>query len=150
MPNLIPSAEFDDLTATVQQNCHVSDAFYAGNYTMCVFLLKMREYYRWEQGIALTAELNRESVGDWLVERERSWDEIENEKFETLPASGGARIDAFDADTVNGQLLSSKFVYSSGKGLYSKPHFFIGDLENRTRSGISRYWCRVTSMPVTS
>lgn len=135
MPNLIPSAEFDDLTATVQQNCHVSDAFYAGNYTMCVFLLKMREYYRWEQGIALTAELNRESVGDWLVERERSWDEIENEKFETLPASGGARIDAFDADTVNGQLLSSKFVYSSGKGLYSKPHFFIGDLEKQDTIG---------------
>ncbi|MFV1998063.1 MAG: Sfum_1244 family protein [Acidiferrobacterales bacterium] len=135
MPNSKPSAELDNLTATVQRNCHVSDALYAGNYTMCVFLLKMREYYRWEQGIALTGELDRESVGDWLVERERTWDRIENEDFEPLPAHDGDSINAFDTNAVNGQLLSKKYVYSSGKGLYNKPHFFIGDLEKRDTIG---------------
>jgi len=135
MPNFIPLTEIDDLAATVQQNCHVSDAFYADNYTMCVFLLKMREYYRWEQGIALTEPLDRESVGDWLVERERTWGEIEDEKFEPLPASSGARMDAFDNGAMNRHLLPAKYVYSSGKGLYSKPHFFIGDLVKQDTVG---------------
>jgi hypothetical protein len=109
----------------------VSDAFYAGNYTMCVFLLKMREYYRWEQGIPLTEELNRKDVGGWLVARERIWDDIKNQEFNPLPARDGSSIDVFDTDAINEQLLSDNYVYSSGKGLYSKPHFFVGDLEKQ-------------------
>lgn len=135
MSTLMTSAEFDNLVAAVQQNCHVSDAFYAGNYTMCVFLLKMREYYRWEQGTPLTEELNREDVGKWLVARERAWDDIEREEFDSLPLNHNCRIEAFDTDAINGQLLSNKYVYSSGKGLYGKAHFFIGDLQNRDKIG---------------
>lgn len=133
MPNHKLSANFDNLVATVQHNCHVSDAFYAGNYTMCIFLLKMREYFRWEQRIPLTTELDRDEVGDWLVARERTWGDIEREEFDLLPGRDGSSIDAFDANAINEQLLSNEYVYSGGKGLYSKPHFFIGDLVNRTR-----------------
>jgi len=55
------------LSETVQKNCHISDARYAGNYSMCIFLLKMREYYRWEHGLSLTQEIQRSKVGDWMV-----------------------------------------------------------------------------------
>ena len=135
MNHLMPSAEFNKLVATVQQNCHVSDAFYAGNYTMCVFLLKMREYYRWEQEIPLTEELSRDGVSDWLVARERTWGDIEREEFAPLPGRDGTSIKAFDTGTINEQLLSNKYVYSSGKGLYGKPHFFVGDLVKQDKTG---------------
>lgn len=40
------------LIKTVQKNCDIADARHAGDYTLCVYLLKMREMYRWEQGIS--------------------------------------------------------------------------------------------------
>ena len=39
---------FPQLAETVQRNCDISDARHAGEYGLCTFLLKMREYYRWE------------------------------------------------------------------------------------------------------
>ncbi len=134
MPTLISSAEFDTLVATVQRNCHVSDALYAGNYTMCIFLLKMREYYRWEKDLPLTAKLNRKDVGNWLVAREQSWDDIEGEDYEKLSAGNG-RTNAFETTAINAQLLPDNYIYSSGIGLYGKPHFFIGDLEKQDKIG---------------
>ncbi len=118
---------FSKLVDTVQQNCHISDAQYAGYYTLCVFLLKMREYYRWENGISLTESLPREGVGEWLVERERAWDELDELEFSRIPV-GASEHDPFDADAINRELIPAGYVYSGGVGLYSKPHFFIGDL----------------------
>jgi hypothetical protein len=125
---------FGKLVDTVQQNCHISDAQYAGHYTMCVFLLKMREYYRWENGIPLTEPLPREGVGNWLVERERAWNELDELEFARVPV-GAARHDPFDADAINRELVPSGYVYSGGTGLYSKPHFFIGDLVRQEQAG---------------
>ena len=75
---------FEQLVSTVQKNCHVSDARYAGNYSMCTFLLKMREYYRWEQGYAPHAKLPHQEVGEWLQAREKLWEELEEESFAPL------------------------------------------------------------------
>lgn len=55
------------LTESVQKNCHISDAQYAGHYTLCVFLLKMREYYRWENAIPQSQRLPKEAVGKSVV-----------------------------------------------------------------------------------
>ena len=126
--------EINKLVEKVQQNCHVSDAFYAGNYTMCIFLLKMREFYRWEQRIPLTETLPREKVGDWLVAREQAWDEIEHEEFHPLPVEDQL-IDPYEAEAINEILLPQGYVYSGGTGLYSKPHFFVGDLERQEKIG---------------
>lgn len=115
------------LTATVQHNCHISDALYAGHYTVCVFLLKMREYYRWEQGLPLTAPLKREEIGEWLVAREAKWDEIEDESWLPLEL-GSSDIAPYEADKINHILVPAGHVYSSGTGLFNKPHFFIGEL----------------------
>ena len=57
------------VVATVQKNCHISDAQYAGDYTLCVFLLKMREFYRWEHGSAFADQPPRAEIGAWIAER---------------------------------------------------------------------------------
>jgi len=51
--------DLDAIVGAVRQNCHRSDAQYAGDLTLCTFLLKMRELYRWENAIPLTGEMPR-------------------------------------------------------------------------------------------
>lgn len=131
--------DIKDLTETVQQNCHISDAAYAGNYTLCIFLLKMREYYRWEMGLPLTAPLKREDVREWLVARETQWEEIEDDELSPLQLDEVA-IDPYDAARVNQRINTEGFVYSGGMGLFSKPHFFIGELKRHEQiEGVSIY-----------
>lgn len=124
------------LINTIQANCHISDAKYAGNYSMCIFLLKMREYYRWENEIPLTDNLPAQQVGDWLVRREQCWQDIETDSYRPLPL-GQDCIDPFDPASVNKQLLPLGYVYSSGYGVFNKPHFFLGDLvKQEQRDGV--------------
>ncbi len=119
---------------TVQANCHISDARYAGNYTMCIFLLKMRDLYRWEQDIPLTGEIAKADFGDWLVSRENMWDGCEQQDFAPLPLPG-EDVDCYDMAEINSQLLPLGYVYSSGYGLFSKPNFYVGKLLRQERCG---------------
>ncbi|HEC13165.1 MAG TPA: hypothetical protein ENI80_07930 [Acidiferrobacteraceae bacterium] len=122
------------LINTIQTNCHISDAKFAGNYSMCIFLLKMREYYRWENEIPLSDNLPSRQVGDWLVRREKCWEDIETDPYLPLPL-GQDCIDPFDPTSVNKQLLPLGYVYSSGYGEFNKPHFFLGDLIKQEHRG---------------
>ena len=114
------------LTATVQRNCDISDARHAGDYGLCTFLLKMREYYRWEHELPLTRNLPQDELGDWLSKRERLWDGIETENFAPLPLDCGA-IDPFSVAATH-ELLPQGYVYSAGYGRFQKPLFFLGRL----------------------
>ncbi|MHB8454969.1 MAG: Sfum_1244 family protein [Acidiferrobacterales bacterium] len=116
------------LATAVQHNCHISDARHAGDYTVCVFLLKMREFYRWENQIPFTGALLRDDVGTWLAEREHMWDEIESSPFSPIPLETGL-TDPFDSDAINRELTPRGYIYSAGFGRFNKPHFFLGALE---------------------
>ena len=120
------------LAASVQQNCHISDAQFAGNYTLCVFLLKMREYFRWEQGIPLSQPLPKTILGEWLTAREEKWDRLESESFTALSIDG-EQFEPFASEAINQRLNARGYVYSAGYGLYQKPCFFLARLD-RTES----------------
>ncbi len=120
------------LIDTVQRNCHISDARHAGNYTLCVYLLKMREFYRWEKSHRFCAELSTDDIGQWLNQREELWDSLEHEDYAPLPIDG-EHFDPFESEDINRQLLQQGLVYSGGIGVKSKPHFFIGELEHEQR-----------------
>ncbi len=115
------------LTRAVQRNCDISDARHAGDYGLCTFLLKMREYYRWEQALPLASVLSRAELGEWLDAREQAWDGIEAETFAPLPLVDGA-LDPFDAEAANRELLPQDCVYGAGYGRFQKPLFFLGRL----------------------
>jgi hypothetical protein len=124
---------------TVQRNCHISDAQHAGDLTLCTYLLKMREFYRWENDIPLTRQLAREDVGQWMQEREHMWEHLEANGFEPIPLEHGAS-DPFDADDINHELVPQGYVYSGGVGRFCKPHFFLGNLVTKeTRDGFTVY-----------
>ncbi|MDO8890760.1 MAG: hypothetical protein Q7V00_02820 [Sulfurimicrobium sp.] len=115
------------LSATVQHNCHISDALHARNYTMCTYLLKMREYFRWEQRFPFNAALPKKELGDWLSHRETLWEGLEAEKFEPIQVKGH-RLDPFETSAINRELLPHGMVYSGGYGGHAAPHFFLADL----------------------
>ena len=115
---------------TVQHNCHIADALYAGDYTLCIYLLKMREFYRWESGLPYNSTLENSSVGEWLREREQLWDSLENTQFESIIIDNKA-YDPFDTSEINTALQDYDLVYSGGLGLKTKPHFFLGKLHHR-------------------
>ena len=119
----------------VRFNCHIADAQHATDYTLCVYLLKMREYFRWEHDIPFTATLPHQELSDWLTQRESRWETLQAQSFKPVPVLGN-RHDPFDAESINQALNKLGYVYSSGYGPGLKPMFFLGTLESRdTRSG---------------
>jgi hypothetical protein len=122
------------LATAVQRNCHISDARHAGNYTLCVYLLKMREFFRWEQSQAFGATLSNADIGQWLTEREALWNELENADYAAIDTPAGA-IDPFESAAINRHLLPAGLVYSGGIGFKSKPHFYLAELEREEHHG---------------
>lgn len=129
--------ELSSLRATVQRNCHISDAQHARNYTLCTYLLKMREFYRWEQGYPFNAPLPKDELGDWLSGREALWGQYEESGFEPLRLSQN-EFDPFDTSGINRELTPQGLVYSGGYGGHATPHFFLADLiREERRHGLS-------------
>jgi hypothetical protein len=118
------------LTNNVQLNCHISDAQHAGNYTLCVYLLKMREFYRWEHQHSFSEKLSTDDIGDWLSGRENLWQDVENDDYHAISIADNS-YDPFDSLKINQSLLSDDLVYSGGYGVKDKPHFFLADLESK-------------------
>jgi hypothetical protein len=119
--------ELPQLVSAVQRNCDISDARHAGDYGLCTFLLKMREFYRWENELSFARPLPRDRLGEWLAVREKLWDGIERDDFLPLPLMDGEG-DPFDSDAANRALLPLGLVYSAGYGRLRKPLFFLGEL----------------------
>lgn len=124
---MMPLRNLPELADAVQRNCDISDARHAGDYGMCTFLLKMREFYRWEQELPLTRALPRAELGDWLSAREAQWRALEAEPFRGLPLEAG-EADPMAAEAANRELLPRGAVYSAGYGRFGKPVFFLGAL----------------------
>ena len=125
--------EIKDLVNTVQHNCHIADARHAGDYTLCVYLLKMREMYRWEQGIGFQKMLTTDDVGDWLTEREGLWDDVEDQEYKDLIIDN-KNYEPFKNGLINKLLDENKLVYNAGLGVRCRPHFFIAELEEQIQN----------------
>lgn len=119
--------DLSSLRNTVQRNCHISDALHARNYTLCTYLLKMREFYRWEKGFPFDVSLPKDDLGDWITEREALWERLEIDRFEPLRLDQN-EIDPFETSAINQELTAQGLVYSGGYGGYAAPHFFLADL----------------------
>ncbi|MBK1719552.1 Sfum_1244 family protein [Thiocystis violacea] len=122
-----------DLAETVQYNCHISDARHGADDSLCIYLMRMREYFRWEQRLPFGAPLERERVGEWLQAREQLWEELEQAEWRPIEIDGRS-YDPFDTETINTQLAPRGLVYSGGLGHRAKPHFVLGDLERQQRT----------------
>ncbi|MEA1890682.1 MAG: hypothetical protein U9N50_13010 [Pseudomonadota bacterium] len=119
--------KLNKLQQHVQHNCHISDATHAGNYTLCIYLLKMREYYRWEHDLGFEDRIDNNDIGRWLTDRESLWETLEETPFRKL-SIGNDYYEPFDIDGINNALRDRGLVYSAGYILRGKPHFFLADI----------------------
>jgi hypothetical protein len=110
----------------VQTNCHIADARHAADLTLCTYLLQMREFYRWEQGLPLGANLPREAIGTWIAEREALWQELEEAELLTLPASRlSPRAGPLRRGHHQPRLQPTGLVYGAGLVGQDRPVFFM-------------------------
>ena len=121
------SSEIDVLIGDVQHNCHIADARHGSDYGLCTYLMKMREFYRWEMGLGYAQRLDKDAVGDWLSQREAVWGELEQEDYRPLRI-GGESHDPFDVESVNRVLREYQLVYSGGLGQSGRAQFFLAEL----------------------
>ena len=126
-------AGLDVLIEAVQRNCHIADARHAREMTLCTYLLEMREFYRWEQGIPLGDPLARPDVGTWLSAREALWEDLAEDSFGPLPVAA-EEFDPFASAAINRRLVPHGLVYNAGIGRFGKPHFFLGRLAHHEES----------------
>lgn len=117
------------LTDQVQKNCDIADARHAGEQTLCVYLLKMREFFRWERQKSFTDSLAKAEVGAWITQKEQYWEQLGNSEFAPIRVSG-AEYDPFDTEGLNAVLNPQGLVYSGGLSGFSRPNFFLGELRN--------------------
>lgn len=122
------NSQLQTITRAVQTNCHIADAGFATDFTLCVYLMRMREFYRWEMGYGFSDSLPQQEVGQWLREREELWESLEDADYAPITV-GGQTFDPFDAEAINAKLIPQGYVYSGGLGYRTKPHFFLGKLE---------------------
>lgn len=118
----------ESVCQAVQHNCNIVDAKYAGNFTLCIYLMKMREYCRWDKGYAFSDLLSKEEVGEWVTNRESMWDELDKQSYAPIEINGSS-YDPFDTDSINAALKNYGMVYSGGLGARAVPHFFLGKLD---------------------
>lgn len=118
------------LIVQVQHNCHIADARHGTDFGLCTYLMKMREYYRWEKGLPYTAALEKDAVGDWLSERENLWEALGEQDYAPIQLAGKS-MDPFDAEAVNRHLQPHGLMYSAGLVQGGRPQFFLTELEGR-------------------
>lgn len=131
-----------DLEAIVQavaRNCAISDARHARDYSLCIYLLRMREHYRWQHAIPLSEKLQIDDVGPWITDTETRWDELEEQEYGPIRI-GEQLLDPFDHESINSRLGPAGLVYAAGTGRFGQAHFFIGELE--TTDTIDGACCR--------
>ncbi|MFZ9545114.1 MAG: Sfum_1244 family protein [Hylemonella sp.] len=129
------------LVEAVQTNCHIADASHATEMSLCIYLLQMREFFRWERGLAPLAPIAREAVGAWLYEREDLWSRLENQPWRTLRLAG-TDFDPFDVSAINAVLAKLGLVYGAGYLAPGRANFFLADLESaQEREGMQLLVC---------
>lgn len=128
------AVNIDPVVAAVQTNCHIADERHADDMTLCIYLLQMREFSRWERGLAFGAPLPRDAVGAWIAARELLWASLVAQDFVPLPCGPGATaLDPFDVDAVNNRLRPRGLVYGAGLVGAGRPVFFLAELLGHER-----------------
>lgn len=129
--------ELKHLQESTQKNCDLVDAENAQNYGLCVYLLKMREYYRWRNGISLTADVENADIHEWIADQEEYWDSIQGDGFEKIML-GEQAFSPFETNQINKILIPNQLVYSGGLAYGNIPLFFLAELEKQEeRQGYS-------------
>jgi hypothetical protein len=117
----------------VQANCRIAAAGQVGYYSLCGMLLRLRQLYKWEQGLLPWQEGDPKAVLDWIEAQEEAWTDLEESGFQPLNWQG-QQLDPFAVAEVNALLEHEGLAYGAGFTYGQAPMCFLGELrETRQR-----------------
>jgi hypothetical protein len=123
------------LLKTIQHNCDISDARDNGIYSICTLVLKLRNLYKWENGLEPWDEPDSPVLLDWIEAKEEYWETINTEPYSPIPLNGKT-IDPFQLPVINKYLSADNHAYGAGYGRSMKAVFFMAEiLEDRLVEG---------------
>lgn len=108
-------------------NCLIAEANYAGTFSLCGLVLRLRDLYEWEKGLLPWTEPEPPVLMEWIEHRETSWDPWMEKDFRPLMLDG-LPVDPFDVEAVNAYLAGSGLVYGAGFVEGLRPTFFLGKI----------------------
>jgi hypothetical protein len=118
------SSQETTLFENIQYNCDISDARDHGVYSMCSMVLKLRNLYKWEQGVEPWDEPEPGDLLDWIEQKENYWADIAGEPYRPLMVESREQS-PYDLEAVNGSLVNKKIVYGAGYGRSLKAIFYL-------------------------
>jgi hypothetical protein len=129
----------DGFIKQVLHNCCISDAKYAGCYSICGLALRLRDLYKWEKGLAPWVEEEPSKVLEWIGNREDLWEKLMDKDLGALTFDGRT-YDPFDTQGVNEAMEPLSLFYGAGYVHGLKPTFFLARLEaKKTIHGCAVY-----------
>lgn len=121
---------FDDLARAIQHNCNISDSRFGAGFSLCTLILKLRNYYKWEQGLEPWEEPESAVVLDWIEAKEEQWQEISEQEYQHLPGNSTS-LDPYDLTAVSSLLEGHNLYYGAGYGRSLKSIFFLSEVQAR-------------------
>jgi hypothetical protein len=120
--------DFARITRQVQHNCDVSDARHAGTYSICGLALRLRDLYKWDQGLPPWKEHEAGQVLEWIGRREALWESLSEAEFQPLTVDG-REFEVFDSQAINTVLVPQGLFYGAGYAHSLKPTFFLAEVD---------------------
>jgi hypothetical protein len=122
--------KLDDIILQILKNCDISDAKNAGMYSICGLALRLRDLYKWEQGLPPWEERESAEVLEWIESRESRWEQCIDDEFHQISLNGN-RFDPFDTDGINAALETLGLFYGAGYAHSLKPTFFLAEIKEK-------------------
>jgi hypothetical protein len=123
--------KLEDITRQVLHNCDISDAHNAGMYSICGLALRLRDLYKWEQGLPPWEERESAEVLEWIEAKENKWDTYIDADFGQISING-KKFDPFDTIGINAVLKPHNIFYGAGYARSLKPTFFLAAVAEKS------------------
>ena len=120
--------DLDALSRQVIENCAISDARFAGHYSVCGLALRLRDLYKWEKGLEPWVEEDPPVLLEWIGGKQEEWEALVERDFAALTVAGNA-YNPFDVAAINEVLEDEGLFYGAGYVHSLKPSFFLARLE---------------------
>ena len=117
-----------DLAKAVRHNCDISDARYAGSYSICGLALRLRDLYKWEHDLEPWIEKDPGEILQWIDDRENHWESLADSPFARLHLNGTDH-DPFDTAEINAALNRQHLHYGALYAQRLKPMFFLARID---------------------
>ena len=119
------------LARQVRRNCTISDARFAGLYSVCELVMRLRDLYKWEHSLAPHEEHEASQILDWIGRKETLWEDLQESEFIDLVIDG-QRIDPFDTEKINRLIEPRGLFYGAGYAQRLKPSFLLATIEKKS------------------